>query len=1721
MITAVKLSPNFVGVVQITSIENKPGPYGECAYVDFTVIETSHPDQHWIGQPGIWIQNLTNEARARGNFREFLAALGIPESEMTATINAALASPKQNALTNRRVRVQTYEKKGEHGPYVVHNWMPYAPTNGATNGSGSNGAGSNGSDGAVDEIPPWENGFRPEHTAYLEQRAVPSEFATAAGLVSVGREQAAQLLALTAEQVPAGGLAIPYPRLEPPFWRIRLDAAEGGTKFLAPPGRGAPIYDAVAATKAEVEGPLVVCEGPVKSLALAAIRIRGLGLGGAETGLTKDHALDPSWSLVAIPPEGVVLLPDADVNSNYGVMRGMARLAKALVEAHPERPIKFARLPGPGKRGPDDFLAEQGADALRAILTAATPVKPSDVAGDLAELDKDARTRRIAELLEDKFFLVSVCVWGEAETFRVRELFRKGGAVTPLNAALKATAAALRQAHRGGPQGPSTGPYRTRDGKFWAERPDGELEQLTNFTGAITAEKMLDDGVAPQRILRIRLTRDNGDDLGEHDVPADEFGGSRAWVVRHFTASAVVLGAPSAMAHTRAAIQMFSGERERVDAYSHTGFRELVDATGQKKLVYLHAGGAVNGEGVIVSVDAALARFRLPDKTENAQDAVRLSLRMLDVAPDRISVPLLCTTYLGPLTHWISADFVKWVWGPTGYFKTAVETMGQAHYGDFDAAHLPGSWLSTSTSLEYLLSRAKDALTIVDDFVPKSAHDFDEVRRKGAQLVRSVGNHASRGRMKSDLTARPDRPPRGVCVVTGEDQLSGQSDNARTFSVRYSDQKLINRDVLTELQLHAKRLPHALRGYVEFSISQAAWLDANAKDRVVALRMSFVAEHAHARQPNACAQMMFAAETFAAYARSVGVFDAAQEQLFLARARLGLVEAATEHASRAEERKPVTRFLATLASLLAQRKVVLVDGADTVPQPLPGEIFVGWRDGDRMLLLPEPTYRAVVSEMGAARESFPIAQEALWSELLSAGLIAEHLPGRTRTRPRVGGKREYVISLWARAVEGPDEPDPGGTAQQSSADSTQSATPDPQSGLAGLARSRSNFASESDLTSSDATPLQGSGSLVSPEKSRDIAYGPLSSAGHAISLGECGPLHSGPARPARPDGELPCRQVELGRPREREISEAAAGPARPDFVFVADTSQLPALAALLDECAAKGVAVALDTETTGLDPLKDRVRLVQLGIPGGAIYVIGVWATGGLGPLAESLSRVAWIGHHLYFDLGFLRQLGVQPTRSVVDTMLLAQVLDCGLHLGTKGHFTLAAVLERQLGVVVDKTEQASDWSGPLTPEQLVYAARDVEHLDQLAASLATALGEKGLTATAALECDALPTVAELALAGVRFDRERWSALVERKRREAAETKAWVESALAIKNANSTKQLLPALQQRFGPAVLGTSAEALAPYASDPLVESITKFRAASMFASNHGEPILASMVEHCDDRVHAHWTQIGVTGRMSCGDPPLLNLPKTEEVRSCVTAAPGHVLIVADYSQIELRIAAQVVFEATRDTQLIQIYQTSPDLHRATAALIAGVPADQITGEQRSRAKPVNFGFLFGMGASRFVDYALTDYGVVFTLDEAKSFKQMYLRAYPGIARWQALMRKNMPTEVRTLGGRIRAFPDRREGYTHRLNHPVQGTALDGFKAAMAILSPQLAQIGARIVLAVHDEFVVEAPEQHSEAAKAMVEAGMIEGMSRFVTAVPVVVEARVARNWAEATEK
>jgi DNA polymerase-1 len=249
----------------------------------------------------------------------------------------------------------------------------------------------------------------------------------------------------------------------------------------------------------------------------------------------------------------------------------------------------------------------------------------------------------------------------------------------------------------------------------------------------------------------------------------------------------------------------------------------------------------------------------------------------------------------------------------------------------------------------------------------------------------------------------------------------------------------------------------------------------------------------------------------------------------------------------------------------------------------------------------------------------------------------------------------------------------------------------------------------------------------------------------------------------------------------------------------------------------------------------------------------------------------------------------------------------------------------------------------------------------------------------------------------------------------------------------------------------------------------------------------------------------------MTCSKPNLQNLPRDPRYRRCFLAPPGRVLVKADYSQIELRIAARIANEPA----MIDAYARGEDLHTLTARMILG-KAD-VSKADRQLAKAVNFGLLYGMGAKRFRRYARTTFDVALTPAEAEHYRAAFFEHYPGLRRWhaRAARTQKQPIDTRTRAGRRRLGVWR---FTEKLNTPVQGSGADGLKRALALLWRRWTECpGAVPVLAVHDEIVVECDASQADTAAAWLKQAMLDGMAPLAAPVGVEVEVSIAPAWGD----
>jgi len=545
--------------------------------------------------------------------------------------------------------------------------------------------------------------------------------------------------------------------------------------------------------------------------------------------------------------------------------------------------------------------------------------------------------------------------------------------------------------------------------------------------------------------------------------------------------------------------------------------------------------------------------------------------------------------------------------------------------------------------------------------------------------------------------------------------------------------------------------------------------------------------------------------------------------------------------------------------------------------------------------------------------------------------------------------------------------------------------------------------------------------------------------------------------------------------------------------------------------------VGFDIETTGLDPILDKIRLVQVSSPDGT-YVFDIYRLPleVLRPLVEG--GPIKVIHNAKFDCSFFySSQGRMMPSPVYDTMLADQVIK------ERGYArSLRDLADEYLGVELPKDEQVSDWSQEtLTRSQIEYAARDAAVLLPLHDKIQDGAKQAGLERVIELENSTVPFIVWTQLSGVGFDPESWSALVDGAEVAATEIGRQLdaqltESVAAVDmpgqrpqqiNWDSPAQVLQALKS-LGLGIGDTQQQTLERVRdAHPLIPLLLEYRERQKKVGTYGTKWLQH-IHPATERIHADWKQIGAaTGRMSCTAPNMQNLPRDPRYRSCFVPAEGKVFVKADYSQIELRIAAEIA----NDESMIKAFKEGVDLHRLTASHVTGKPVEEVTDEDRQLAKAVNFGLIYGMGAKALAEYS-RGFGVALTEGEARKIREAYFRAYPGIRRWHTAQGRQVST--RTVAGRRRTF-ERDKFFTAKLNSPVQGTGADGLKLALARMWETRDEVDAYPVLIIHDEIVVETPAEQADATRDWLQRCMVEGMSQLVTEVPVVVDADIKQQW------
>jgi len=579
--------------------------------------------------------------------------------------------------------------------------------------------------------------------------------------------------------------------------------------------------------------------------------------------------------------------------------------------------------------------------------------------------------------------------------------------------------------------------------------------------------------------------------------------------------------------------------------------------------------------------------------------------------------------------------------------------------------------------------------------------------------------------------------------------------------------------------------------------------------------------------------------------------------------------------------------------------------------------------------------------------------------------------------------------------------------------------------------------------------------------------------------------------------------------------------------------------------------LVVDTETTGLDPLSAALVGISLCASADNAWYIPVGHRDGAGslvpdqpergevleilrPLLED-SKLAKIGHNLKFDFAILKAHGVTLAGPLCDTMLASYLVNPDRR-SHKLDDLARELLQFQLTSFAEVTAAQGKGKDEVNfalvapPAAADYSCEDVHAALLLWEYFEPKLAEMGLRELFdRLEAPLIPVLADMELAGITVDRQQLLKLAEEFGHELEGLEGEIYRLAGQEfNINSPKQLgeilfekLKLPQGRKTKTGYSTDAqvlEELGRYHDLPV--AVINHRNLSKLKSTYVDNLLAQ-IHPRTGRVHTSFNQmVAATGRLSSSNPNLQNIPirtaEGQRIRQAFVAAPGHIFLAADYSQIDLRVMAHY----SDDQELVADFQAGRDIHRQTAAEIFRVSPDFITEQMRRVAKTINFSIVYGISA----------FGLAGRLSisqkEAKTFIERYFEHYPGVKRFmeEIVVQAREDGYVTTLMQRRRYLPDlnssnrmQREGAERvAINTPIQGTAADIIKLATLEADRQLraAGSGARLLLQIHDELVFEVPEGEMDAVTALVRPAM---ESVMVLKVPLLVNISSGVNLAE----
>lgn len=633
---------------------------------------------------------------------------------------------------------------------------------------------------------------------------------------------------------------------------------------------------------------------------------------------------------------------------------------------------------------------------------------------------------------------------------------------------------------------------------------------------------------------------------------------------------------------------------------------------------------------------------------------------------------------------------------------------------------------------------------------------------------------------------------------------------------------------------------------------------------------------------------------------------------------------------------------------------------------------------------------------------------------------------------------------------------------------------------------------------------------------------------------------------------------------QNDLYHVALGSKTIDIEYVTDRSTANSI---IEKLLRKGALLGIDIETAkmpgyehtdhaGLCPHQSNTRLVQLGL-GDRAWVFDLFKLGGM-PGALQQPGFTFVAHNAIFEIKHLYKDGLRHLDNIHCSQIQSMIVTAAEQsefekrpesddftdddetetFNPKKH-ALDVCAARTLGLKISKELQTSDWAAPeLSEDQIIYAALDAVICYRLHIALMPKVKQYGMETVYGLYKNMQHVVAAMELAGMRMFVEQHNELIKEWKDDYTRCESELRRFFGGINVNSTVQLgkwlTDLVTKRGKPEVLEAwpktktgrlafGRKSIYKYGNVGWVKALLSYKKVEKQLSTYGES-LRDKINARTGRIHCGFS-VGrtATGRLSSYGPNLQNMPRDSKLRAVFGASDGCCLTVADFNQIEMRIAGEV----SQDPYMRYAFENRIDLHKGIVHDVFGIPIAEITKKQRQSGKATNFGLIFGMGVPKLVVTAKTDYDVDLSeMDAQRAFDIFHHKRYVKYSAWGKVQRQNCKQlgYVRTPLGKMRKLTES-EVYTKSLNTPIQGGAAEVGMLACIMLHQGIKRLGlkAAIVNMVHDEIIVEHDPGCTVEVHRLLKGSMERAMETVFKGAPLkgIAEIGTGKTWLEAKEK